>query len=46
MLLGHFGESLQKCSGCDYCDDPAKAAAKVASIENIKALPKVMLLVQ
>lgn len=29
MLLQHFGEQLQQCTGCDYCDDPALAAAKV-----------------
>lgn len=30
-LLAHFGEKLQNCSGCDYCDDSSWAASKVAS---------------
>ena len=30
-LLGHFGEELQSCSGCDYCDDSTWAASKVVS---------------
>lgn len=29
MLLEHFGEKLQQCTGCDYCDDPTWAERKV-----------------
>ena len=44
MLLGHFGERLASCSGCDYCDDPAMAASKVASSACASCWPKAIYL--